>query len=246
MLTQQSDKCNLAASNAPPASPRCCATRSAAYDNSSDHRLAGHRAAASSTAQRLCLRVERPGPMRGGTNRRLVAPARLGAAPRKPRTWSCASPLPTPPKTDRHGFGRYLAADYDELADQPGRAPRVLERRVRGRRRAAPLRGRGRRGLVRQRSAAGRHEGHLRSRDALGGDKVGKRRGPAADRPLCVHAQRGQRRLRRPGAPPFDGADLQPARLLRRSSACEKSRRRLRHAAGLDQRHEDTSAHAGT
>jgi predicted metalloprotease with PDZ domain len=60
----------------------------------------------------LCLRVE------GQTDvphaLEVVAPA---AVPGRQR-WSCATAL-APAKVDRHGFGTYLAADYDELADSP-------------------------------------------------------------------------------------------------------------------------------
>jgi predicted metalloprotease with PDZ domain len=44
----------------------------------------------------------------------LVAPAPAADAGR----WSCATAL-QPVKVDRHGFGSYLAAGYDELADSP-------------------------------------------------------------------------------------------------------------------------------
>jgi predicted metalloprotease with PDZ domain len=60
----------------------------------------------------LCLRVE------GRTDEphalEVVAPAQPPEAPR----WSCATAL-HPAKIDRHGFGSYLAADYDEIADSP-------------------------------------------------------------------------------------------------------------------------------
>ncbi len=60
----------------------------------------------------LCLRVE------GHTDAphalEIAAPeARPGQSP-----WSCATALPAT-RTDAQGFGRYRAADYDELADSP-------------------------------------------------------------------------------------------------------------------------------
>ncbi len=57
----------------------------------------------------LCLRVEG----REDTPHELELPA-----PKKLKGWSVATGL-APLKVDRHGFGRYLAADYDELADCP-------------------------------------------------------------------------------------------------------------------------------
>ena len=63
----------------------------------------------------LCLRVE--GQTDAPHALEIVAPA-ASALPEGAASWSCATALP-PLKTDRHGFGRYLAADYDELADSP-------------------------------------------------------------------------------------------------------------------------------
>jgi predicted metalloprotease with PDZ domain len=60
----------------------------------------------------LCLRVE--GQADGPHAIEIVAPAPLPDEER----WSCATAL-KPVKADRHGFGSYLAADYDELADSP-------------------------------------------------------------------------------------------------------------------------------
>ena len=60
----------------------------------------------------LCLRVE--GQTDDAQAIDVVAPAALpGRA-----AWSCATALP-PAKVDRRGFGGYLAANYDELADSP-------------------------------------------------------------------------------------------------------------------------------
>ncbi|MDM0043098.1 peptidase M61 [Variovorax dokdonensis] len=60
----------------------------------------------------LCLRVE------GQTDvphaLEVVAPTASAGEAR----WQCATAL-APLKVDRHGFGSYLAADYDELADSP-------------------------------------------------------------------------------------------------------------------------------
>ncbi|RST46680.1 M61 family metallopeptidase [Variovorax sp. DXTD-1] len=60
----------------------------------------------------LCLRVE--GQTDAPHALDIVAPALL---PENAR-WSCATAL-VPSKTDKHGFGSYLAAGYDELADSP-------------------------------------------------------------------------------------------------------------------------------
>lgn len=60
----------------------------------------------------LCLRVE--GQTEAPCTIDIVAPAREATAER----WSCATAL-RPLKADRHGFGRYAADGYDELADSP-------------------------------------------------------------------------------------------------------------------------------
>ncbi|MEJ1170293.1 M61 family metallopeptidase [Variovorax sp. CCNWLW235] len=60
----------------------------------------------------LCLRVE--GQTDAPHALDIVAPA---ASPDDAR-WSCATAL-VPSKTDKHGFGSYLAPGYDELADSP-------------------------------------------------------------------------------------------------------------------------------
>lgn len=60
----------------------------------------------------LCLRVE--GQTDGPHTLEVLAPPLLAPGER----WSCATAL-KPAKVDRHGFGSYLAADYDELADSP-------------------------------------------------------------------------------------------------------------------------------
>lgn len=60
----------------------------------------------------LCLRVE--GQTDGPHTLEVLAPPLLAPGER----WSCATAL-KPAKIDRHGFGSYLAADYDELADSP-------------------------------------------------------------------------------------------------------------------------------
>jgi predicted metalloprotease with PDZ domain len=61
----------------------------------------------------LCLRVE--GQTEAPHALEVVAPA-LPTPDASP--WSCATAL-RPAKIDRQGFGRYVAADYDELADSP-------------------------------------------------------------------------------------------------------------------------------
>ncbi|MBT2301566.1 M61 family metallopeptidase [Variovorax paradoxus] len=60
----------------------------------------------------LCLRVE--GQTDGPHTLEVLAPPLLAPGER----WSCATAL-KPAKVDRQGFGSYLAADYDELADSP-------------------------------------------------------------------------------------------------------------------------------
>jgi predicted metalloprotease with PDZ domain len=60
----------------------------------------------------LCLQVE--GQTDAPCAIEIVAPSASKPSPR----WSCATAL-QPARTDRHGFGRYLARDYDELADSP-------------------------------------------------------------------------------------------------------------------------------
>ncbi|CAN7247209.1 MULTISPECIES: M61 family metallopeptidase [unclassified Variovorax] len=60
----------------------------------------------------LCLRVE--GQTDGPHAIEVLAPPLLAPGER----WSCATAL-KPAKVDRRGFGSYLAADYDELADSP-------------------------------------------------------------------------------------------------------------------------------
>jgi predicted metalloprotease with PDZ domain len=60
----------------------------------------------------LCLRVE--GQTDAPHALEIVAPAPSADGAR----WSCATAL-VPSKTDKHGFGRYQAAGYDELADSP-------------------------------------------------------------------------------------------------------------------------------
>jgi predicted metalloprotease with PDZ domain len=60
----------------------------------------------------MCLRVE--GQTDGPHAIEIIAPA---LSPDEER-WSCATAL-KPTKADRQGFGSYLAADYDELADSP-------------------------------------------------------------------------------------------------------------------------------
>jgi predicted metalloprotease with PDZ domain len=62
-------------------------------------------------ATSLCLRVD--GQTDAPCALHIDAPAQPPAA-----RWSCATAL-RPLKTDRHGFGLYAAADYDELADSP-------------------------------------------------------------------------------------------------------------------------------
>lgn len=87
-----------------------------AYDNSVRSAwLDSERAFFNGTS--LCLRVE------GQTGLvheiEIVAPAAAaGGAAVGDRRWKCATAL-RPLKTDRHGFGSYQAADYDELADSP-------------------------------------------------------------------------------------------------------------------------------
>jgi len=60
----------------------------------------------------LCLRVE--GQTDAPHALEIVAPSPSADGAR----WSCATAL-VPSKTDKHGFGRYQAAGYDELADSP-------------------------------------------------------------------------------------------------------------------------------
>lgn len=60
----------------------------------------------------LCLQVE--GQTEAPHAIEIVAPPFTTVSAR----WSCATAL-KPTKTDRQGFGHYLAADYDELADSP-------------------------------------------------------------------------------------------------------------------------------
>ncbi|VTU40566.1 hypothetical protein H4CHR_05287 [Variovorax sp. PBS-H4] len=82
-----------------------------AYDNSVRTAwLDGARAFFNGTG--LCLRVE--GQADGPHAIEIVAPALLPDEER----WSCATAL-KPVRTNPHGFGSYLAADYDELADSP-------------------------------------------------------------------------------------------------------------------------------
>ncbi|WP_307688144.1 M61 family metallopeptidase [Variovorax ginsengisoli] len=61
----------------------------------------------------LCLRVD--GQTESPHAVDIVAPVPLRAGDAR---WSCATAL-MPVKTDRYGFGSYLAARYDELADSP-------------------------------------------------------------------------------------------------------------------------------
>lgn len=63
-------------------------------------------------ATSLCLRVE--GQTAEPHALEIVAPKLVAGHAR----WSCATSL-QPVSTDKQGFGRYLAADYDELADSP-------------------------------------------------------------------------------------------------------------------------------
>lgn len=63
----------------------------------------------------LCLRVEGQADVPHAIE--IMAPNAPKAASDSPR-WSCATAL-RPAKIDRQGFGHYLAADYDELADSP-------------------------------------------------------------------------------------------------------------------------------
>jgi len=82
-----------------------------AYDNSVRTAwLDGARGFFNSTS--LCLRVEGQTDAPHGLD--VIAPPRTTGAER----WSCATAL-KPSKIDRQGFGSYLAADYDELADSP-------------------------------------------------------------------------------------------------------------------------------
>ena len=60
----------------------------------------------------LCLQVEGQLDTPHGID--IVAPASMAGDAR----WSCATAL-KPSKTDRQGFGHYIAGDYDELADSP-------------------------------------------------------------------------------------------------------------------------------
>ncbi len=60
----------------------------------------------------LCLRVE------GQTDVAHAIEVVAPATPKDGARWSCATAL-TPQQIDRHGFGRYIASGYDELADSP-------------------------------------------------------------------------------------------------------------------------------
>ncbi|VTU29718.1 hypothetical protein SRS16CHR_04526 [Variovorax sp. SRS16] len=95
-----------------PGKPLVLRYRVCAYDNSVRTAwLDAHRGFFNGTS--LCLRVE------GQTDapHALELPAPPSAAGDGAR-WSCATAL-RPSKVDRHGFGSYVAADYDELADSP-------------------------------------------------------------------------------------------------------------------------------
>ena len=63
-------------------------------------------------ATSLCLRVE--GQTDAPHALEVVAPSSQAGRPR----WSCATSL-APTAVDKQGFGHYVAADYDELADSP-------------------------------------------------------------------------------------------------------------------------------
>ncbi len=60
----------------------------------------------------LCLRVE------GHADAPHAIEVLAPHAPREAPRWSCATAL-KPVRTDRHGFGSYVASGYDELADSP-------------------------------------------------------------------------------------------------------------------------------
>jgi predicted metalloprotease with PDZ domain len=110
LAAQQLDKCSWQIECAP-GKPLVVHYQVCAYDNSVRTAwLDNDRGFFNGTS--LCLRVE------GQTDTphalEMVAPPSPADGPR----WSCATALP-PSKVDRQGFGSYIAADYDELADSP-------------------------------------------------------------------------------------------------------------------------------
>lgn len=60
----------------------------------------------------LCLRIE------GQTDVPHAIEVVAPSTPKEGSRWSCATAL-KPQQIDRHGFGRYIASGYDELADSP-------------------------------------------------------------------------------------------------------------------------------
>jgi predicted metalloprotease with PDZ domain len=110
LAVQQLDKCSWQI-DCTPGKPLELHYRVCAYDNSVRTAwLDAARAFFNGTS--LCLRVD--GQAEAPHAIEIVAPK---LAPDEER-WSCATAL-KPTKTDRRGFGHYLAAGYDELADSP-------------------------------------------------------------------------------------------------------------------------------
>jgi predicted metalloprotease with PDZ domain len=110
LAAQQIDKCSWQIECAP-AKPLVLRYLICAYDNSVRTAwLDADRGFFNGTS--LCLQVE--GQLDTPHGIEIVAPVSVRVAAR----WSCATAL-KPSKTDRQGFGHYLAADYDELADSP-------------------------------------------------------------------------------------------------------------------------------
>jgi len=106
----QLDKCSWLVECAP-GQPLVLRYRVCAYDNSVRTAwLDAERGFFNGTS--LCLRVE--GQTDAPHELEIVAPALAADAAR----WSCATAL-APSRVDEQGFGRYIAAGYDELADSP-------------------------------------------------------------------------------------------------------------------------------
>lgn len=106
----QLDKCSWQI-DCVPGQPLVLHYQVCAYDNSVRTAwLDAERGFFNSTS--LCLRVE--GQTEAPHALEIVAPSPSADGTR----WSCATAL-VPSKTDKHGFGRYQAAGYDELADSP-------------------------------------------------------------------------------------------------------------------------------
>ena len=137
--------------------------------------------------------------------------------------WRVATTLPRDGAAP-WGFGRYRAADYDELVDHPGRDRRLRARRVRGRRRDA-RRGDQRPARHRPAPARGRPRAHLPLADRPLRRRTGQ---PGAVRPLPVPGRGRRRRLRRARAP-----HEHRARHLAHRAAASRPRQRRRRLPRL-------------